>query len=41
MDTSASFDEVRDCLRGMVEQGYADVGNAPDGGVVLYTFDEL
>lgn len=41
MDTSASFDEVRDCLRRMVEQGYADVGNAPDSGVVLYTFDEL
>lgn len=41
MDTSAGFDEVRECLRGMVEQGYADVGNAPDSGVVVYKFDEL
>ncbi len=41
MDTSAGFDEVRECLREMVEQGYADVGNASDSGVVVYTFDEL
>ena len=41
MDTSASFDDVHECLNGMVEEGYADVGNAPDSGVVVYTFGEL
>ncbi|WP_420634463.1 TM2 domain-containing protein [Candidatus Palauibacter sp.] len=41
LDTRESFDTVRDCLRGMVEDGYADVGNVPDSGVVVYTFGEL
>ena len=41
LDTREPFDMVRDCLRGMVEDGYADVGNAPDSGVVVYTFGEL
>ena len=41
MASGKSFEEVEKCLRGMVDQGYVDVDNAPGSGVIVYRFPEL
>ncbi len=41
MASGMDFDEVEECLRGMVDKGYVDVDNAPGSGVVVYRFSEL
>ena len=41
MVSGKSFEEVETCLRGMVDQGYVDVDNAPGSGVIVYRFPEL
>lgn len=41
MASGESFEEVEKCLRGMVDQGYVDVDNAPGSGVIVYRFPEL
>ncbi len=38
--TERTFDEVAECLKGMVDSGYVDVGNAKGSGVVIYIFGE-
>ena len=39
--TGLSFSEVERLLREMVAEGYVDVDNAPESGVVIYRFPEL
>lgn len=39
--TGMSFSEVEGHLRDMVAEGYVDVDNHPDTGVVIYRFTEL
>ncbi|MCL6433004.1 MAG: NINE protein [Leptolyngbyaceae cyanobacterium HOT.MB2.61] len=41
METGASFAEVENVLLSIVRAGYADIGNHPETGVVLYEFKEL
>ncbi len=41
METGASFAEVENALLSIVRAGYADIGNHPETGVVLYEFKEL
>lgn len=41
MATGAGFNEVEAALLGIVKQGYADITNDPDTGIVVYEFKEL
>ena len=41
MATGKTFDEVEDCLRGMLTSGYVDVDNDPESGAVIYVFGEM
>lgn len=41
MATEKTFEEVEECLQGMVSSGYVDVDNDPGSGVVVYVFGEL
>ena len=38
--TGRTFNEVAECLNGMVDSGYVDVDNAKGSGVVIYVFGE-
>ena len=41
MATEKTFEEIEECLQGMVSSGYVDVDNDPGSGVVVYVFGEL
>jgi hypothetical protein len=41
IDTGASFTQVEAALLEIVRSGYAEIGNHPETGVVLYEFREL
>ena len=36
-----TFEDVEECLQGMLASGYVDVSNDPDSGVVVYVFGEM
>lgn len=41
MDTGASFSEVEEILKEMLQKGYVGIDNHPDTGIVIYHFLEL
>ena len=41
MATGKTFEDVEECLQGMLASGYVDVDNDPDSGVVVYVFGEM
>ena len=41
MVTGKAFEDVEECLQGMLASGYVDVSNDPDSGVVVYVFGEM